>query len=209
MALLLHPAYFPNCASMAGVVKQKVIWETCDNFQKQTYRNRCYIATDRGRLMMNIPIKHVGGETGRQPYKDVRIDSAYPWQRQHWRSLQTAYRAAPFFEYYEEDLRPLFDRSFTYLLDLNLATIECICGLLGCAFAEERTTEFHLEPSPLADCRSLIIAKGKPQGYFPVYTQVFQEKHGFLPNLSTLDLLFNEGPAAPDYLISLELSCDG
>ena len=205
MDLLMHPGYFPNCISMACLVQEKVTWETCDNYQKQTYRNRCYIATDRGRLMLNIPIQHVGGSTGRQKYRDVRLENSYPWQRQHWRSLETAYRAAPFFEYFEGDLRPLFETAFTFLLDLNLATIEQLCTLLQLPLPKERSTSFEATPEGLRDARFLIEAKRKEACPVPRYTQVFQERHGFLPNLSTLDLLFNEGPAAAEYLGSIQL----
>ena len=205
MNLLLHPGYFPNCISMACLVQHEITWEVRDNFQKQTYRNRCYIATDQGRLMLNIPIRHVGGSTGRQRYRDVRIENTYSWQRQHWRSLETAYRAAPFFEYFEADLQPLFDTTFTFLLDLNLATIESLCTLLKIPFPQARTSSFVTSPEGIQDARFLIEAKKDDLCEVPRYVQVFQERHGFLPNLSVLDLLFNEGIAAVEYLRSVEL----
>jgi hypothetical protein len=194
---------------MACLVQENITWEVRDNYQKQTYRNRCYIATDRGRLMLNIPIQHVGGATGRQKYRDVRLENTYPWQRQHWRSLETAYRAAPFFEYYEADLRPLFETSFTFLLDLNLATIERLCSLLQLPFPETRTTSYYTNPEGMRDARQLIQAKRKDVWPVPRYTQVFQERHGFLPNLSALDLLFNEGTASAEYLSSIQLPWHG
>lgn len=193
---------------MAVVLQHEVVWEVWDNFQKQTYRNRCYIATDQGRHMLNLPISHVGGPHGRQPYRDVRIDPAYPWQRQHWRGLETAYRSAPFFEYYEADLRPVFERPFDRLLDLNLATIQSLCSLLKFPFPEERTSAYRRSHEHLCDGRDLVLAKKERGGSLPVYTQVFQERHGFLSNLSTLDLLFNEGPSAREYLQTIELPLD-
>ena len=208
MNLLMHPGYFPNCISMACLAQGEVTWEVRDNYQKQTYRNRCYIATDRGKLMLNIPIRHVGGSTGRQRYREVRIENSYPWQRHHWRSLETAYRSAPFFEYFEADLRPLFETSFTFLLDLNLATIETLCTLLQLAFPVARTTSYESASEGMQDARLLVEAKREDICPVPRYTQVFQERHGFLPNLSTLDLLFNEGTAAAAYLRSIELPWD-
>ncbi len=205
MGLLIHPAYFPNCLTMAALAQFQVTWEVCDNFQKQTFRNRCYIATDRGPLMLNIPIRHVGGSHGRQYYRDVRIDNTYNWQRQHWRSLETAYRSTPFFEYYEAEIRPLFEKSFEYLLDLNFATIEVLCCLLELSLPEERTPSYQKVPDTLKDGRELIRAKGSEHYELPTYPQVFQERHGFLSNLSTLDLLFNEGTGANSYLQSLDL----
>ena len=205
MTVLLHPAYFPNCITMAVLAKGPVVWEGWDNYQKQTYRNRCYICTDRGAQMLSIPIKHVGGKTGRQPYREVRIDNTYPWQRQHWRGLQTAYRSSPFFEYYEEDLLPVFENSFQYLMDLNLKTIEVLCSLLGLDCPKETTQSFLHETDTFVDGRDLVIAKGKTFEGIPPYPQVFQERHGFVPNLSCLDLLFNEGNRALTYLESLPL----
>ncbi|MEJ2585323.1 MAG: WbqC family protein [Robiginitalea sp.] len=205
MNLLMHPGYFPNCITVACLVQGQVTWEVWDNYQKQTYRNRCYIATDRGRLMLNIPIRHVGGSTGRQHYREVRIENSYPWQRQHWRSLQTAYRAAPFFEYYEADLSPLFETTYSFLLDLNLATIELVCTLLQRPFPRAQTTSFMTTPEGIQDARSLIDAKREDPCPVSQYTQVFQERHGFLPNLSVLDLLFNEGTGAVGYLKSIRL----
>ena len=108
MRLLLHPSYFPNIATFAAMIQNEVRWEVEDNYQKQTYRNRCYICTDKGRHLLNIPIKHVGGDQGRQKYKEVLVDNDYPWQRNHWRTLQTAYRTSPFFEFYEDDLAPVY-----------------------------------------------------------------------------------------------------
>ncbi len=205
MDFLMHPAYFPNTVSMAALVQGPVRWEVRDNYQKQTYRNRCYIATDRGRLMLNIPIRHVGGTTGRQRFREVRIDNTYPWQRQHWRSLETAYRSAPFFEYYESELKPLFETRYDLLLELNLATIEKLCGLLQVPFPKAQTATYRPPVGEVHDLRFLVKAKGGVPVPMPPYTQVFQERHGFLPHLSTLDLLFNEGTAAREYLESILL----
>lgn len=209
MAVLLHPAYFPNCLGMAALVQEAVVWEVWDNFQKQTYRNRCYIATDQGALLLNLPISHVGGATGRQAYRDVRIASPSSWQRHHWRSLETAYRTAPFFEFYEADLRPVFDRPFRFLMDLNLETIACLCALMGIPFPGSKSEAYLEDPAPLVDGRKLVSAKASFPVEFPPYPQVFIERCGFLPNLSTLDLLFNEGPAAVDYLKALKMPWNG
>ena len=113
MKVLLHPTYFPNIVTLAVMVNYNAIWEAEDNYQKQTYRNRCHISTDQGRHILTVPIKHVGGTSGRQKYKDVKIDNGYRWQQQHWRTLQTAYRTSAFFEFYEDELAPLFEKEFT------------------------------------------------------------------------------------------------
>ena len=205
MPILLHPSYFPSIPTMAVIAQHSVIWETWDNYQKQTYRNRCYICTDQGRLMLNIPIKHVGGTQGRQLYRDVQLDNSYPWQRNHWRTLETAYRASPFFEFFEEDLAPLFAREHRFLLDFNLATIEMVCSCIDIIFPKDRTERYELKPADLKDGRFLVNAKEFIKVEQKPYSQVFMERHGFIENLSILDLLFNEGPAARSYLEELNL----
>lgn len=205
METLLHPAYFPSSLTMACLLRREVVWEVWDNYQKQTYRNRCYICTDRGRLTLTVPIRHVGGDTGRQLFRDVRIDNTYNWQRQHWRALETAYRSAPFFEYYEADLQPIFSTRYDSLLELDLATVRGLAALMSLSVPERKSRKYEAIPASGSDARILIQAKAAPPVTLPPYHQVFEDRHGFIPNLSALDLLFNEGPAAGDYLQALEL----
>ncbi|MBT8311802.1 MAG: hypothetical protein HKP23_03075 [Flavobacteriaceae bacterium] len=200
MPVLLHPVYFPNIYTCSILAQQSIIWEVWDNYQKQTYRNRCYICTDRGKLMLNIPIRHVGGKQGRQLYRDVQLDHSAPWLRQHWRTLQTAYRTSPFFEYYEDELGMLYESKEKYLLDFNLKTIATTCELLQIPFPEEKTTSFIEDTEEIINRRFLVNAKMEmPKSFLP-YTQVFGDRHGFIGNLSILDLLFNEGSNALHYL---------
>ena len=206
MPYLLHPAYFPNIATMALLAQEDCIWELHDYFQKQTYRNRAYICTDQGRHMLSIPIKHVGGKQGKQFYRDVKVDNQYPWQRQHWRSLETAYRASPFFEYYEDDLYSLYHKRHTYLLDFNFSCMEAVCALLNIDFPEKNTATYEQSPAGITDMRHLVNAKRPIPLYQEPYTQVFTERQGFVENLSILDLLFNEGNQAGDYLLKLHLT---
>ncbi len=205
MIALLHPVYIPNIATFAIIAQKEVQWEVEDNFQKQTYRNRAYICTDRGKLMLNIPIKHVGKNQGRQKYKDVQIENDYNWQRQHWRTLQTAYRTSPFFEYYEDDIAPLYEEPFVSLLDYNLKSIAIICNCLQIEMPSLRTAKYFDEPSNHKDARFLVNAKTEPAIDLPEYNQVFGDRHGFLKNMSILDLLFNEGTSALTYLRTINL----
>jgi hypothetical protein len=200
---LLHPAYFPNIATMATIVKFEVCWETQDNFQKQTFRNRCHICTDLGKHLLSIPINHAGGPHGRQKTRDVTIDQSSHWQRQHWRSLQTAYRTSAFFEYYEDDLAPLYNKKFKFLLDFNLRTIEFLTDSLGIEAPTEETITYSKIWDEGLDCRFLANAKSRVSLVQPTYFQVFGDRHGFIQNTSTLDLLFNEGPNSLDYLLAL------
>jgi len=197
---VLHPVYFPNIATIAVLVSNEVTWEVHDNYQKQTFRNRCHICTDQGKHMLNLPIQHVGGNQGRQKYKEVKLDNTYNWQRQHWRTLQTAYRTSPFFEFYEDDLAPIFEKPITYLLDLNFKTIDFLCAGLSIENSIDNTSEYELKIENQKDLRYLVNAKKTTSIEQETYNQVFIERHGFVKNTSTLDLLFNEGPSALSYL---------
>ncbi len=206
MTNLLHPAYIPNIATFAVVTQNDICWEVCDNFQKQTYRNRAYICTDRGRLMLNIPIKHVGKDQGRQLYKDVKVENDYKWQRQHWRALQTAYRTSPYFEFYEDEIAPLYTNEYNYLLDYNLKSVEIICACLQIDTPMLKTEKFERQVQGVLDMRHLIEAKKKLAFMQPEYVQVFGDRHGFIENASVLDLLFNEGTNALSYLKNLKIA---
>ncbi|MCK0188609.1 WbqC family protein [Arenibacter sp. F20364] len=206
MKLLLHPAYFPNIANFAAIVQNDICWEVMDNYQKQTYRNRCYICTDLGLHMLNIPIKHIGNKKGKQKYGNVQIDNDYHWQRQHWRTLETAYRTSPFFEFYEDDIAPLYHNTFHSLMDFNLKTIETICQCMQINMPLHRTATYEVDVTDKIDGRFLIDSKTKPQFEQPVYVQVFEDRNDFVPNLSILDLLFNEGTNALTYLKGLNLN---
>jgi len=188
---------------VAIVAADTIVFEVQDNYQKQTYRNRAYIAHTNGRLLLNVPVKHSRGGD-RQKTRDVIPEDSFPWQSQHWKSLQTAYRTSPFFEYYEDDLRPLFIRPVEKLLDHNLNIFTILCDLLGIRKPVELTTSFELSPS-IPDYRYLVAAKKEKDFDFPPYTQVLEAHHGYLPNLSVLDLLFNEGPNALHYLEAQKL----
>ena len=197
---VIHPSYFPNILTFSYVLHEPTCWEVHDNYQKQTFRNRTYISNDRGKHILSIPIIHVGKEQGRQKCKDVLIDNSYPWQRQHWRTLQTAYRTSPFFEFYEDEIKQLYDQPYDKLLDYNLKTIETIFECLQMEMPKASTKEFEVSLSEHEDFRFLINAKLKHNLTIEPYTQVFGDRHGFIPNLSILDLLFNMGPNSIEYL---------
>lgn len=201
MTILIHPTYFPNIAHFVAIAQAKhVIWELEDNFVKQTYRNRTYIYGANGKLLLNIPV--IYSQKNRQKYKDVTIFNSERWQLQHWKSLESAYRTSPFFEFYEDELKPLFFEDTELLLDFNLKCFEVICDCLQLDVSISKTSTFEKEVNDTSDLRHLVNAKKETQQNFEGYTQVFGDKHGFIPNLSILDLLFNEGPNALNYLES-------
>ena len=198
MNILIHPTYFPSISHYVAMLKaDSVTFEMEDNFQKQTNRNRMYIYSPNGVQMLNIPIKH--SKDKHQKYKDVRIENDFGWQKNHFKSLEAAYRTSPFFEYFEDDFRPLFEKKHEFLMDLNLEIFELVNESLGITIQTDKTTEFFHDVSNFKDFRHLANGK-KDSTQLEEYTQVFDEKHGFINNLSILDLLFNEGRYAVDYL---------
>ncbi|RMA64847.1 WbqC family protein [Ulvibacter antarcticus] len=199
--ILLYPTYFPSIVQMIAVVKaEEVVFEINDNYQKQTYRNRTYIAHNNGKLLLNIPIKHTkDGE--RQKTADVVIENDFPWQLHHWKSLQTAYRTSPFFEFYEDDLMPIFKTPASSLLKLNFQIFEMLQELIGFSTDYSNTETYQKTPDFL-DLRLLCDVRKAKKFVMEPYTQVLEANHGFLPNLSVLDLLFNEGPNTLNYLES-------
>jgi hypothetical protein len=198
MNILIHPTYFPSISHYIAMVKaESVTFEMEDNFQKQTNRNRMYIYSPNGIQLLNVPVKH--SKEKHQKFKDVRIENDFAWQKNHFKSLEAAYRTSPFFEYFEDDFRPLFEKKQEFILDLNLQIFELINSSLGIKIEAQKTTEFFHDSLNYDDFRSLVNGK-KDVTQIEEYTQVFNEKHGFINNLSILDLLFNEGRYAVDYL---------
>lgn len=198
MDILLHPTYFPSISHFVAMAQaDSITFEIEDNFQKQTNRNRTYIYSPNGIQMLNIPVKH--NREKHQKTKEVKLETAFDWQKQHFKSLEAAYRTSPFFEYFEDALQPIFLKKHTFLMDLNFETMEIVSKCLTMKMEFNTTDEYFHETPNLSDYRAL--ANGKKDGsVFEIYTQVFEEKKGFLNNLSTLDLLFNEGRFALDYL---------
>jgi len=204
---LLYPTYFPDAVTFSLLANASpIIWEVQGNYQKQTYRNRAFICNDRGKHMLSIPIAHLGKHNSKQRYKDVQIDNSYPWQRQHWRTLETAYRTSPYFEFYEDDLKTLYTTTFTNLLDFNLKTIEIICVCLQLEMPLNKTAVFQLHPVEHEDYRSLVSSKKNSIVAEEGYIQVFNDRHKFISNLSILDLLFNLGPETITYLKKLHFT---
>jgi hypothetical protein len=205
MNLLIHPTYFPSISHFVAIAQsEKIVFEMEDNFQKQTNRNRTYIYSPNGIQLLNIPVKH--SKQIHQKTKDVKIETDFDWQKQHFKSLEAAYRSSPFFEYFEDDIRPIFEKKYTFLVDLNFEAMNIVSKCLRMNFEYETTSEYfrEVDSNTILDFRTLAEGK-KDNSQFEAYTQVFDDKHGFLNNLSALDLLFNEGRYALDYLKSQKL----
>ncbi|MEH1008550.1 MULTISPECIES: WbqC family protein [unclassified Winogradskyella] len=198
MNSLIYPTSFPNIAHFWAIVNSdSVYFEVCDNYQKQSFRNRAEIYGANGKLALTVPVSY--SQKNRQLYKDVRIANEEKWQIQHLKSLQSAYSMSPFFEYYIDDLMPLFETHFDYILDFNLKCFDILSDSLQLNLSPKHTSVFEKDTTDKTDFRTLVRRNFKVESFQP-YTQVFTEKHGFIPNLSILDLLFNEGPNTELYL---------
>lgn len=198
MDCLLHPTYFPNIAHFVAMVNyDSVCFEVCDNYQKQSFRNRAEIYGANGKLALTVPVSYT--QKNRQLYQDVKIANDDNWQQLHLKSLQSAYSMSPFFEFYIDELMPLFEKRFEYILDFNLKCFDVLLESLQIKMEIKRTTVFEKSPKDKIDYRPLAQRNFKFENLEP-YTQVFTDKHGFIPNLSILDVLFNEGPNTESYL---------
>jgi len=198
LTALITPTLCPNISSFVAITNaNKVVFDISGNYQKQTYRNRMDIYGANGLLQLNIPV--IYSQKQRQLYKDVKIYNSKKWQANHWKSFESAYKTSPFFEFYEDELRPLYNKSFDFILDFNFEAFDIICDCLQLDLDTEKTNIFEKNPTEKTDFRALAERKSKGFILEP-YTQVFEDKKGVIPNLSILDLLFNEGPNALNYL---------
>ncbi|MFL9842809.1 WbqC family protein [Flavobacterium rhizosphaerae] len=203
--ILIHPTYFPSVSHYVAMAQaDSIVFEAEDNFQKQTNRNRMYIYSPNGIQLLNIPVKHSTDKSSHQKFKEVKIEQAFDWQKQHFKSLEAAYRTSPFFEYFEDYIRPVFEKKHTWMMDLNFQVMEIVAHCLGMDFSYTKTEEYFHKVENITDLRPLTNGK-KDASQFEPYTQVFGDKHGYINNLSIVDLLFNEGRYALDYLKKQQL----
>ena len=203
MTTLLSTTYFGPVQWYQKLYRSdEVQIEQWESFQKQTYRNRCLIATTNGVQALTVPIERNNG----QYIKDIRISDHGNWRHLHWNALQSAYGESPFFEYYQDDIRPFFEKRWTFLLDFNEDIRQKVCELIDIQPVVGYTKAFvnHGDCAhDLCDFREGIQPKHPapdPDFVPKPYYQVYQQKHGFLANLSILDLLFDMGPESIFYL---------
>ena len=212
--MLLSTAYFPPLAWFAlaakemtlspdGVLPSHVWLEACENYQKQSYRNRCYILAGDGVQMLQVPVIHAPS----MGIREVRVDYSTPWVLRSQRALDAAYQTSAYFDYYRDPLFALMDRQPETLWELNLSLMEWCLDKLSIACTLEPTQDF-VAPGTVADDYRNVIHPKRPDtimadlGLDRPYYQVFRDRMGgFTPNLSILDLLFNEGP---DSILSLK-----
>jgi len=196
----MSTAYFPPIAYFAALNRAKaVVIESYETYPKQTFRNRFTIYSANGPLTLSLPVTRPHGN--HTVVTDVKIASGVSWQLQHWRAIESDYNPSPFFLYYKEEIKPFFSpESGGNLFNHNLMIIHHLCSLTGIEASISFNRSYEREPAGQLDLRHLTTRKHSKDQKTPLYPQVFQERYGFIPNLSILDLLFNLGPDTKDYL---------
>lgn len=195
--VLLPVFYMPPVSWFSAFLdaENEIVFEQFENFPKQTYRNRANIYGANGKLSPIIPINH----NGKRVMKDMEVSYVEDWRTLHWKSIKTAYQSSPYFEYYEDKFRKIFDMKEKYLLDLNLKGLEVIQQILKTEKAHSLNEEYIKNPEAI-DFRERFSAK-RPSGFeMEEYYQTFSDKFGFLEDLSVLDLICNKGPESLAYI---------
>jgi hypothetical protein len=199
---LLPTAYLAPISYYA-ILLQKVNCEIeyHEHFIKQSVRNRCEIYGANGRLRLTIP-KHRQGSS-KTLITNIKISYQEEWQREHWNAIVSAYNSSPFFKYYKDKLRPYYEKKEIYLINFNNKLQKLILALLQVEIKYTHSTKYK-DLGKFTDLRNYTFKSKRMKKY----DQVFMEKHGFISNLSILDILFNLGPESTDYLTSLDTSIE-
>ncbi len=175
------------------------ILEQYEHFPKQTYRNRASVCSPNGILDLIVPV--VRGSKIHTKFKEVKISNEFNWQRLHWKSLESCYRNSAYFEYYEDEFAEFYNKTYTYLQDLNLDILTWLLKQVKKPAEFKFSNEYFRDSSPLADFRTIMTVRDRANIQdAKQYFQVFDDRQGFIPNLSMVDLLFNQGPQSKSFL---------
>jgi hypothetical protein len=196
--IIVSTSYFPPLGYFFVLVKARDIFiEVHETYPKQTCRNHCCIYSANGKQTLSVPVRKPEGN--HTLTRDIRIRYDLPWQKVHLRSIEAAYSNSPFFLYYKDYFLPFFTGHYDSLVELNSGILQTIFRILHIRKEPELTGSFVRVPLNLTDHRSDLTSK-RHDFSSPPYFQTFSEKYGFISNLSILDLIFNLGPEAEEYL---------
>jgi hypothetical protein len=201
MPIVIESHYLPGIAYFKSLANAELILiEKKEYFVKQSYRSRCYINTEHGRDVLLLPVTN---KTGKTLIESVRIDYNQKWLNNHWRTIQSAYAKAPFFEFYADDLHTILFKKNEFLFDLNVELLTMCLKWLRISAKLEETSQYEMYYGEnIIDCRNVFTPKNQPleESFYPkaIYTQVFG--NNFVKPLSLLDLIFCQGPQAKAYL---------
>jgi hypothetical protein len=199
---IVSTAYLPPIAFFVSILETKRITvEQNENYIKQTYRNRCHILSANGVLPLSIPVIKTDGNHTK--IKNVQISNVNNWQINHWRAIESAYNKSPFFLYYRDDLENFYQKVYNNLLEFNTELLSFLLKKIGLKIEISFSADFLTIQNEENDLRFKFSPKKDEVLQFSHYYQVFEEKYGFIPNLSIIDLLFNEGPETLNYLESI------
>lgn len=200
MKIIIHPTYFPNIFSFKTIINStNILFEVNDYYVKQTLRNRTSIHAANGKLNLSVPVRF--SSTKKEKYKDIRICYDSNWQKIHLKSIESAYKNSPFYDFFEDYFINFYNKKEKFLVDLNFSSIRLIFEILEKELNCNFTNEYLEKYVDVTDYRSLLTNKNFNEKVdFKNYTQVFQEKNGFIENLSSIDLIFNKGLDFEDFI---------
>lgn len=200
MKIIIHPTYLPNIFSFKTIINStNILFEVNDHYVKQTLRNRTSIHAANGKLNLSVPVKF--SSTKKEKYKDIKICYDSNWQKIHLKSIESAYKNSPFYDFFEDYFINFYNKKEKFLVDLNYSSIRLIFEILEKELNYNFTNEYLEKYVDLTDYRSLLTNKNFNEKVdFKNYTQVFQEKNGFIENLSSIDLIFNKGLDFEDFI---------
>lgn len=202
MQNILLPAFYLPPISWFSVFldpENEILFEQFESFPKQTYRNRANIYGANGKLSLIVPIAHNGSRV----FKDIEISHREDWRNLHWKSIKTAYQSSPYFEFYEDKFRKIFDLKEKYLLDFNIKGLEILQQILKTEKAHSLNEEYIKIPEEI-NFREKFSAKLPSEFEMDEYYQTFSDKLGFLNDLSILDLICNKGPESLTYIKNIK-----
>ena len=194
---IMVPPYFGPISCWKQIINSNILWDVHQNYIKQTYRNRTFIHSANGLQILTVPVKH---SKIKFSMLEAKIDNSIAWQKNHWRSIESAYSSSPFFEFYKDSLEEVYIKEYTYLTKFNFDIIKLILEWTDIEMKSELSKDYKIGYENSLDLRKNMENKKYSCSENLKYRQVFSDKNGFLNDLSIIDLIFNEGPNSISYL---------